>query len=43
MILTSLILADYATIREGVLNVLGGGINKLQKSFFPRLCLPLSP
>jgi hypothetical protein len=35
MILTSLILADYATIREGVLNVLGGGINKLQKSFFP--------
>jgi hypothetical protein len=35
MILTSLILADYATIREGVLNVLGGGINKLQKSSFP--------
>jgi hypothetical protein len=35
MILTSVILADYATIREGVLNVLGGGINKLQKPSFP--------
>lgn len=35
MILTSLILADYATVREGVLNILGGGINKLQRTAFP--------
>jgi hypothetical protein len=35
MILISLILADYATIRDGVLNLLGGGINKLQKASFP--------
>jgi hypothetical protein len=48
MQVTSMILADFAIARDGVLNVVGGGINRLARSEFPArmeasLALMISP